>query len=550
MRADERDALQAVAADNAEWQAAINAIYADSADKQRYIGPNATLPVPEPFTYVGERLSIQFDTRANPPGLMLTWQGNLSDDDERQLREMSANPSWVTWVAALAEDSEIRDLPDWGFLRSHRLDAGDAPVVQILPSYRNKTIFTKLETGKIVLLYVTSGERVATIEPVNGDRFIAYQVSAANKGVFAITDTNHVEPWLLDASHIDVNATALFLPVHYEGRAEPDLIWQSTPVPGVEPKFSLIPLIFGTLKATFYAMIFAVPLAILGALYTSQFLHPTLQRVVKPTVEIMAAVPSVVVGYLAGAWFAPIAHEAIPGIFATVIFLPVGVILFFIAYQFVVVNLMGRRIEKQSAGYEFLLLVPGVIFSILIAVFLLGPVFEGLFFNGNFLQTMQDGGVQIEQRNSIVIAVALGFAVIPIIFTITDDSLSNVPKSLSAASLAVGASRWQTAWRVILPSASPGIFAASMIGLGRAIGETMIVLMSTGNTAILDFSPFNGMRTLSANIAVEVPEAPVGGTLYRILFLSATILFVMTFVINTTAELVRLRLRKKYAQFQ
>ena len=158
-------------------------------------------------------------------------------------------------------------------------------------------------------------------------------------------------------------------------------------------------------------------------------------------------------------------------------------------------------------------------------------------------------GIRYDQRNSIIIAVGLGFAVIPIIFTIADDALGNVPRSLSAASLALGASRWQTVWKVVVPSASPGIFAAVMIGMGRAVGETMIVLMAAGNTPILDWSLFNGMRTLSANIAVEIPEAPHGGTLYRILFLSALLLFAFTFVLNTAAELVRERLRKKYGRF-
>ena len=155
-------------------------------------------------------------------------------------------------------------------------------------------------------------------------------------------------------------------------------------------------------------------------------------------------------------------------------------------------------------------------------------------------------GVSYEQRNSLVVGVMMGFAVIPIIFTITEDSLSNVPNNLRSASLALGASRWQTAWRVVLPTASAGIFSAAMIGLGRAIGETMIVVMATGNTGVLDINLFNGMRTLSANIAVELPEAPVHGTLYRTLFLGALLLFLFTFAVNTVAEVMRTRLREKY----
>ena len=130
----------------------------------------------------------------------------------------------------------------------------------------------------------------------------------------------------------------------------------------------------------------------------------------------------------------------------------------------------------------------------------------------------------------------MGFAVIPIIFTISEDALSSVPEHLKAASLALGASPWQTAVRVILPTASAGIFSALMVGFGRAVGETMIVLMATGNTPVLDWSIFNGMRTLAANIAVEIPEAPQGGTLYRVLFLAALLLFLVTFLVNTLAE--------------
>ena len=144
----------------------------------------------------------------------------------------------------------------------------------------------------------------------------------------------------------------------------------------------------------------------------------------------------------------------------------------------------------------------------------------------------------------------MGFAVIPIIFTIAEDALSAVPHHLMTGSLALGASRWQTALRIVLPAAWPGIFSAVMVGFGRAIGETMIVLMATGNTPVMDLSIINGMRTLSANIAVEIPEAPEGGTLYRVLFFSGLLLFLTTFVVNTAAELMRLRLRKKYRTFE
>jgi phosphate transport system permease protein len=155
-------------------------------------------------------------------------------------------------------------------------------------------------------------------------------------------------------------------------------------------------------------------------------------------------------------------------------------------------------------------------------------------------------GTDFQQRNSLVVGFVMGFTVIPIVFTIAEDSLSNVPATLRSGSLALGASRWQTALRIVLPTASAGIFSALMVGLGRAVGETMIVVMATGNTPIMDLNIFSGMRTLSANIAVELPEAPHHGTLYRTLFLGAMVLFLMTFVVNTVAEVLRQRLRERY----
>jgi phosphate transport system permease protein len=172
---------------------------------------------------------------------------------------------------------------------------------------------------------------------------------------------------------------------------------------------------------------------------------------------------------------------------------------------------------------------------------------EAGLFGGDFQLWLKSAlNLVYDQRNCLVVGIAMGFAVIPIIFTIAEDAFTSVPQHLTAASLALGASRWQTAISVVLPTASPGLFSAVMIGFGRAVGETMIVLMATGNTPVLDWSIFNGMRTLSANVAVEIPEAPYGGTLYRTLFLAGLVLFLMTFFVNTLAEVVRQRLRERY----
>jgi phosphate transport system permease protein len=149
------------------------------------------------------------------------------------------------------------------------------------------------------------------------------------------------------------------------------------------------------------------------------------------------------------------------------------------------------------------------------------------------------------QRNAMIVAFGMSFAVIPLIFTIADDALSSVPDHLRSASLGAGATPWQTAIRVILPAAASGIFSAVMIGLGRAVGETMIVLMAAGNTPIMDWSLFSGFQTLSAAIATELPEAARGSAHYRVLFLAALTLFSLTFVLNTVAEIIRERFRRR-----
>jgi phosphate transport system permease protein len=278
-------------------------------------------------------------------------------------------------------------------------------------------------------------------------------------------------------------------------------------------------------------------------MYTSQFMHHSLKRFIKPAVEIMAALPSVVLGFIAGLWLAPRLDKAFPGLILLVVLLPLMALAAGASWRALPVGFRGRF----PAGTEALTAILFLAFGAWLA-FQLGPHFESLAFGGRF-QTwlLETTGLAYDQRNAVVVGLAMGFAVIPIIFSVAEEAFSNVPQSLVAGSLALGASRWQTVLKVVLPTASAGIFSAVMIGFGRAVGETMIVLMATGNTPIMDWSPFNGFRTLSANIAVEIPEAPQGGTLYRTLFLAGLLLFALTFAVNTVAELVRQNLRRKYA---
>jgi phosphate transport system permease protein len=338
----------------------------------------------------------------------------------------------------------------------------------------------------------------------------------------------------------------LFLPVWYEGYAAPKWVWQSTGgSDAFEPKLSLWPLIFGTLKATLYAMLFSIPLALLAAVYVSQLAPPWLQSVVKPTLELMAAVPSVVVGFLAALWLAPRLESALLAVILGIVALPVAVVIALGVWRLVPDHL--RRRLPDGGELLLLLLAGGVVFACVSV--LAGPI-ETRFFGGDLQRFLfSEWGLRYDQRNSIVVGLALGFAVIPVIFTIAEDACSAVPQALVNASRALGATRWQTAMRLVVPAASPGLFAAVMLGLGRAVGETMIVLMAAGNTPLLDLSPLNGMRTMSAAIAVEVPEAPVGGTLFRVLFLTGTLLFFFTLALTTLADLVGDHLRKRYARF-
>jgi phosphate transport system permease protein len=175
---------------------------------------------------------------------------------------------------------------------------------------------------------------------------------------------------------------------------------------------------------------------------------------------------------------------------------------------------------------------------------------ETRFFAGDLQRYLfTEWGLRYDQRNSLVVGIALAFAVIPVIFTIAEDACSSVPRSLTHAARALGATRWQAAVRMVVPAASPGLFAAVILGFGRAVGETMIVLMASGNTPLLDLGPFNGMRTMAAAIAVEIPEAAVGGTLYRVLFFTGLLLFAFTFAITTAAAAVGRALRRRYARF-
>ncbi|MBP2167847.1 phosphate transport system permease protein [Erwinia toletana] len=341
----------------------------------------------------------------------------------------------------------------------------------------------------------------------------------------------------------DFSWRSLWQKVWYENYPEPAWVWQSTAADDhYQAKFSLMPMVSGTLKASALALLFATPLALAAAIYSAWFMSPALRRWVKPGIEMMGALPSVVVGLIAGLWLAPRIADHLLG----VLLLP-----FMLALALLLCAWGSRRLPARwqrlcADGREVWLLLPLLLLVSILSLWL-WPLLDSALFGRGLADRLTHG---YEQRNLLVAGVAMGFALVPLIFTLAEDAIFSVPASLGQGSLALGATPWQTLSRVVLPSASAGIFAALMIGFGRAVGETMIVLMATGNTPVTDGGLFDGLRTLSANIAVEMPEAAAGSAHYRILFLSALVLLVFTLVVNTLAELVRQRLRQRFGKHE
>jgi len=426
-------------------------------------------------------------------------------------------------------------------VRTFAFNAGSA-VTAILGEDRRKGFLAANALGDLSIHY-SSSERTVLDERVSSSPIRMLALSPRGYQLLAEKADGTAQLYDVKNEHPEISLHSLWQEVWYEGYAEPDYTWQSSAATNdFEPKFSLMPLTFGTFKAAFYAMLVAIPLAITGAIFTAQFMNPTMRQLVKPSIEIMEALPTVILGFLAGLWFAPFVEAHLPGLFSILIVMPLG----FLLMSFLWFNL-PLEVKNRFEGWEALILIPVVLFIGWFAIQLSNPM-EELFFDGNIQQWMlNEFGIRYDQRNSLVVGIAMGFAVIPTIFSIAEDAIFSVPQHLIRGSLALGATSWQTLVNVVMPTASPAIFSAVMMGFGRAVGETMIVLMATGNTPVMDMSVFEGMRTLSANIAVEMPESEVDSSHYRVLFLAALVLFVFTFLFNTGAEVVRQRLRNKYS---
>jgi phosphate transport system permease protein len=287
-------------------------------------------------------------------------------------------------------------------------------------------------------------------------RASAFLVVAALVLIFVFVAKEAVPLITSAAVHREVTAWTMVRP-----QDNGEHVWQ--PV-GEKPKYSVGPLVVGTLKVTIVALLIAIPLAILAAIFASEFAPQQLRELVKPLVEMLAGIPSVVIGFFA---------------------------------------LMAIASWLQDAfGFVFRL-------------------------------------------NAITAGIGLALAIIPIVFTVAEDALSAVPQAFRDGSTALGANRWQTAWRVVLPAAMPGVFAACVLGFGRAIGETMIVLMASGNAAMMSFVPAESFRSFSATIAAELGEVVYGSPHYHVLFFVGAILFVVTFLLNLAGHWYVGRLRAR-----
>ncbi len=421
--------------------------------------------------------------------------------------------------------------------------AGQGEPQFVVEQYR-KSFMTVQPDGHVGLYYTTSRKPLLQTQmPLPSGQLLGLSFSPYGDRLTALYE-GELQQMAVHNPHPEVTLSSLFEKVWYEGYPEPEYVWQSTPgSEQFEPKMSLVPLIFGTLKSALVAMLISVPLAVSGAVYTAYFMSTRMRAVVKPTIELMEALPTVILGFLAGIWLAPMIEVNLSALLLMVFAIPLvtlcmGLLWWWLPQRF------GWQIPN---GLHVILLAP-VLILVIWGCFGANDWIESLLFAGDArLYLSREWGVGFDQRNAIVIGVAMGFAVIPTVFTISEDAIYSVPRHLTSGSLALGATHWQTLSRVVLITASPGIFSAIMMGVGRAIGETMIVLMATGNTPIMEMNLLQGMRTLAANIAIEMPESEVGSSHYRVLFLSALVLFVFTFVFNTLAEVVRQRLREKYS---
>lgn len=416
---------------------------------------------------------------------------------------------------------------------------GKEPVRQLmyLPSMHLAVV---LSDKGVALLNFTTGEVVneqawshLLVSPDHEDFYWhGHQIGIVDKGMLRLFD--------IERAKASITLSNLFSKLTYEGYSEPEFIWQSSAgADNHQAKYSVIPLIIGSVKAALLAISVALPLGLGAAVYTAYFAPPAARKWLKPAIEMLEAIPSVVLGFIAAIWLLPLDEASLASVLGFFLLLPL--------YCAVVV--LFQRFILKLTGHTLPINLQFCFVYMLIFAFILSE------FVPFVMQQLGQWGVpalffleeqDTHSKNTVVVAMALGIAIAPSIYSLAEDAIYEVPGALKKASYALGATRLQTLLNVVLKVAYPGILSALMLGFSRALGETMILLMVTGNTPIAEWDLMAGMRSLTANLAIELPESEVGGVQYQVLFFTALLLLVFTMGINTIAELLRLRLKKKY----
>jgi phosphate transport system permease protein len=426
----------------------------------------------------------------------------------------------------LGEPMNLGEVAAW-------MDSERSRRVTALLTRRGDLLLMVPSTGEVLLRTQLDGLPAGQTLSLSADGAYLYSM-ARGKGLL----------WPLRSGSPNTGWRSLWLPQRYGAYDEPVHSWHPEGAAiGVLPKYGLTPLLWGTFKAALYGMLIAVPLALGAAIYTGYFLPTRRRNQVKPMIEMLEAFPTVVLGFIAGLWLAPLLSEHLFAVLLALLLLVVLPLL-----------LAGAHLLLQHGDRRFVRRPPRL--AAVLLAYALGSValvawageLEAVLFDAPLRTWLWDElGIRYDQRNALLVGLAMGLAITPVMFSVIEDAINAVPRSLSDGSLALGATRWQSLAGVVLPAASPAILSALLIGFARGLGETMIVLLATGNTPLLEADPFSGLRSLAATIAAELPEADAGSVHFRLLFLGALVLFALTSVLNTIAELFRQRLRYAYA---
>ena len=516
----------------------------------------------------------------------------LISKDGRVLQSLSVSPSSHVHIMRMPDESALfivnseSDVEVWRrvnvsgeflFSKSGVITQDTPNAIKDMVFSRQSLIASAVDNDNNIMLINSASNQVVNTQKLqsalgisNGQEVQeqAHQVNFLhwyNQQLYVFYHT-HFEIYSIENPAGITTFKSLFSKLQYSGYDSEQYIWQtSQSAEYAQTKFSIIPLIVGSLKASILALFVAIPLAIGGAMYTAYFASAKIRNWLKPSIEMIEAVPSVIIGFIAAIWLAPFAERSLFALLGTIVSLPLLVL--GMAALHGLFKQVSSEMNSPSKAYlkfekYYVLFVALFFLSLLTAVFYLlsyiqiwlaqdlGSDLGNSLGNGlaNGLGNGLENGFSFAEvaisKTTVVVALALGIAVSPTIYSLVDDALFEVPEGIKQASAALGATEIQTLYRVVLLVALPSIISAIMLGLGRAFGETMILLMVTGNTPIADWGLLSGLRALTSNLTIELQESNVGSEHYHILFFTALILFTFTFAINTVAALLKRRLQR------